>query len=69
MGIAGKIRGPGRRALVQEHRRNVFEEVFSLYIDGRASVADVQVRAQKLKLLRRQRPRRYLPFKRDNIGE
>lgn len=41
----GGIRGPGRKVFLQEHRRNVFEEVFSLYVDGRATVEDVKVRA------------------------
>jgi len=57
----GGIRGPGRLALGREHRRNVFEEVFSLYIDGKVGVDAVRVRALKLKEMGRKRPRRGLP--------
>jgi len=41
MSIGRGVRA-GRKAFLQDHRRNVFEKVFSLYVDGRASVDDVR---------------------------
>lgn len=61
MSIASGIRGPGRLALLRDHRLAVFTRVFGEYIDGKASVDAVMCRAQKLKLLKRKRRRRGLP--------
>ncbi|MBA7619878.1 hypothetical protein ES703_27220 [subsurface metagenome] len=61
MPIASGIRGSGRKLFIQAHRLAVFDKVFNEYVDGRATFGDVQVRAAKLKLLRRRRPRRGLP--------
>ena len=66
MAVLGHIRGHSRLALLHDHRQAVFVKVFNEYIDGRATLDDVLVRAYKMKLLRRKRPRRYLPQRSDH---
>jgi len=61
MSISSGVRGPARMELLRNHRLAVFTRVFGEYIDGRASVDDVQARALKMKEMRRKRRRRYLP--------
>lgn len=45
MSIASGIRGPGRKGFIEAHCVNVFIKVFSEYVDGKASVDDVQCRS------------------------
>ncbi|MBA7686164.1 hypothetical protein ES703_94605 [subsurface metagenome] len=48
MSIASGVRGPARIELIRNHRVMVFTRVFGEYIDGKASVDDVKVRALNL---------------------
>jgi len=65
MSIASGIKGSARLELLRSHRLGAFYEVFNRYCDGKAACGDVQVRAYKMKLLRRKR-RRKVPQRGDN---
>jgi len=58
MSITKGVRGQARVELLRNHRLTEFTRVFGQYIDGRASIDDVRVRALKLKQMRRKRSRR-----------
>ncbi len=46
--IAPSVRGRSRLRLMQCHRLLIFEEVFSLYLEGKASAEAVKLRATKM---------------------